>query len=270
MNASCIVADSATVVRISGHHDCWQYRVLKTAVNWMSDSAGSEPLMDADAWLVHQWVVAGIVSAASRFVPIPYVDDMVRGRCRQYVVARTLAAHGRSELLDDVEPLYDSNAGKGCLGGCLGTAMKAPVKLLLYPVRKIVALVTSVRGVPLEIMRVVLLGRTLDRQLRKGEVDTDSAVKMRAAFDESFARMDFRVVKAAMNDALSSVSGWKQAAMESARQIIGQDDAPDVVADARAPVDDGARQVQQALDRPDVLELFAEFDQRFDEALARV
>lgn len=219
--------------------------------------------------LEHHWVVAGIVSAAARFVPIPFVDDVIRTRCRLYVVQRTLAAHDRSELLDDLEPLYDDTRG-GCLGGCLSSAASVPLKLLMFPVRKLVALVTSVRRVPLEIMRVVLLGRTLDRHLRQGNLDAATAGKLRVAFDRAFARMDFRVVRAATSDALSSVRGWKQSAMDAARQLIGRADTSDVVETVDAPVETGAANVQQALDRPDVLELFAEFDRRVDETLANL
>lgn len=61
-----------------------------------------QPNTAADSWLVHQWVVAGMVSAAERFVPVPFVDDMVRNQCRKFVVSRTLAAHDRSELIDEV------------------------------------------------------------------------------------------------------------------------------------------------------------------------
>ena len=117
---------------------------------------------------------------------------------------------------------------------------------------------------------VVLLGRTVDRQLRRGEVDAALAERMRVAFDESFAGMDFRLAKAALGDALESVGGLKSAALESARKLVGTKETLDVATEEQPVIDAGARQVQQAFDRPDVLELFAEFDRRFDAALARV
>jgi hypothetical protein len=226
-----------------------------------------QPDANAGSWLVHQWVVAGIVSAAARFLPVPFVDDVVRNQCRRFVVSRTLAAHGRSESLDQLAPYYVA-AGDGCLAGCLTSTVRATTKLVLFPVRKIVALVTSARGVPLEILRVVLLGRTLDRQLQKGEIDAARAARLRVAFEQAFARLDLRVVRALTNDALSSVSGWRKAAVDSARRVLGSPDDPDVVQKAEPTVEAGAAEIQQALDRPEMLELFAEFDRRVDEALA--
>jgi hypothetical protein len=227
-----------------------------------------ESFEDFDSWLVHQWVVAGIVSAAGRFVPVPFVDDIVRTQCRKFVMKRTLAAHGRSELYPELEALYDGGS-KGFISGALGTTARAARKLLLFPVRKVVAIATSARGVPLEVMRVVLLGRTLDRRLRQGEFTAADAVRLRTAFEKAFAGMDLRVVRAALKDALAGVSGLKSAAIKSARQVAGQPGDPEAVNQAEPTVLAGATEVQQALDRPEMLELFAEFDRRVDEAMAQ-
>ncbi|TWU58251.1 hypothetical protein [Rubripirellula reticaptiva] len=225
---------------------------------------------DGSTWLTHQWVVAGIVSSAARFIPIPFVDDVIRSRCRQFVVSRTLAAHQRTDLLDDLKPFFDSSGG--CLNGCVATAVKAPLKLLLFPVRKFVAIVTSIRGVPLEIMRMVLLGRTLDRHLRdeSATIDPTQSARMRLAFEESFARIDFRVVRAAMTDALTSVKGWKSAAIATARGLADSGTGADEAIEPEPKIDAGAANIQQVLDRPETLDLFAEFDRRFDEALKRI
>ncbi len=224
---------------------------------------------DDPNWLTHQWVMAGIVSSAARFVPIPFVDDIIRNQCRRFVVTRTLAAHGKSELLDDFKPFYDS--GDGCLTGCVTMIVKAPLRLLLFPVRKMIAILTSVRGVPLEITRMVLLGRTLDRQLRRDSLTLNSqqSTRMRSAFDESFARMDFHVVRATVSDALSSVNGWKSAAMASAQRLIKENGNAEETIESEPKVDDGATHVQSVLGRPETLELFAEFDRRFDAAMNR-
>ncbi|EMI42937.1 hypothetical protein [Rhodopirellula sp. SWK7] len=217
-------------------------------------------------YLTHQWVVAGIVSSSSRFIPVPFIDDLVRDQCRRFVVSQTLEANraNANVTLDALKPYYADNGG--CLAGCVGAIAKAPLKLLLFPIRKVLAVVTSVRGVPLEIMRMVLLGRTLQRYLSDDshEIDAVFAARMRTAFDQSFSGMDFRVAKAAMNDALSHVSGWKTSAMETARQVAAPDEN---VKDDLVPsqeVETGAKKVQQVLDRPDIVSLFAEFDRRFD------
>ncbi len=225
---------------------------------------------ESSSWLAHQWVVAGIVSSTARFIPVPFVDDIVRDQCRRFVVSRTLSAHNRSDLLGDLKPYY-SNSG-GCLTGCLGLLAKAPLKILLFPLRKIVAMVTSIRGVPLEIMRTVLLGRTLNRYLQQDHVTLDSANanRMRLAFEDTFAHMDFRVLRAALADALSSVNGWKSAAITVATRVAGQKEASEEDLQSNPKVDSGAERVSEVLERPETLELFAEFDRRFDSALKQL
>jgi len=233
-------------------------------VSHTSPSATTEP----SAWLVNQWVIAGIVSAASRFIPIPFAEDIVRDRCRRFVVSRTLAAHhGRNVSPQDIEPYF---AGEGATG--YGKkALGAPFKLLLFPIRKVVRIVTSVRGVPLEVMRMVLLGRTLNRYLHKEgfSVEEQNALALRQAFDQAFKRMDFHLIRAAMTDALSSVSGLKSAAVSMARWTAVTKNADEQGFQTETPVQSGAKKVQAVLDRPETLQLFAEFDRRFDNLIGQ-
>lgn len=234
----------------------------------------------SSSWLVHQWVVAGIVASATRFIPVPFVDDVVRNQCRRFVVERTLSVHNASDSVAQWKPYYSS--GGGCVSGCLGALAKAPLKLLLFPIRKIFAVMTSIRGVPLEIVRTVLLGRTLDRVLRHEPLSDElspappsrltarDAELMRVAFEETFARMDFQVVHAAMSDALRGVRGWKASAIASAKRVAETKDGDDKELPADEAVESGASRVQAVLDRPATLELFAEFDRRFDAAIGRL
>ncbi|MCC9656167.1 hypothetical protein [Rhodopirellula halodulae] len=221
-------------------------------------------------WLLHQWIVAGLVSSAARFVPIPFVDDVIQDQCRRYVVARTLEAHDRSDLKKELRAYHSSDAG--CVAGCLGMLAKAPLKLILFPIRKIVALFTSVRGVPLEVIRTILLGRTLDRMLRDEvlgkTVSTQQVLAMRESFNIAFARMDFRVARAAMSDALANVQDWKESAKDMATSLSGdQSHTPseDQLQGDKA-INESAERVEEALRQPELVKLFAEFDQRFDEA----
>ncbi|WP_231744069.1 hypothetical protein [Stieleria neptunia] len=201
------------------------------------------------------------------------MDDVIRDRCQRYVVAKTLAAHDAQSCLDQVRPYFGSSAG--CVSGCLAMIAKASLKLLLFPIRKVVRVLTSVRGVPLEITRMVLLGRTLDRKLQSGEVPTTAeAERMRVAFEAAFARMDFRAVKAVVNDSLNQVGGWKDAAIAVARDVLdttADPDKRDLAADPieNAPqVEEGAKRVDEAMHDPAMLQLFADFDQRFDSEYA--
>lgn len=91
---------------------------------------------------------------------------------------------------------------------------------------------------------------------------------MRAAFEESFSRMDFRVIRAAMNDALSSVSGWKTSAMDAARQVTQERRSNQEVDELETSeeVSAGAKKIEAVFNRPETLNLFAAFDERFDSA----
>ncbi|TWU44865.1 hypothetical protein Q31b_00350 [Novipirellula aureliae] len=226
----------------------------------------SLPDSEASPWLVQQWILAGIVSSAARFIPIPYVDEYVRDRCRRFVVSRTLAAHEKPEWLDPLQPYYSSSGG--FLSSVAGKAARLPLKLLLFPIRKAIAIATSIRGVPLEIMRTVLLARSLDRILQSGpeSIDSEQAKAMRQAFDQTFKRMDFRVFKAAMSDVFDGVSGLKAAAIGAARRIAQNEEESPEKLEAEQPLRKGAERVQEVFNRPEILKLFAEFDRRYEKA----
>ena len=218
------------------------------------------------AWLINQWAMAGIVSAASRFIPVPYAEEAVRYRCRRFVVSRTLSSHKSSVSADSLTPYYDTD---GFFNSWTSKILRAPFKLLLFPIRKTVRIITSVRNVPLEIIQIVLLGRTLDRclQMQSLTLDPTTAKRMRKAFDDAFSGMDFYVVRAALIDALKSVSGLKSAAIAMATRVSRKEEPTAEALEPSDKVQSGAANVQSVLDRPETLALFAEFDRRFDQSL---
>lgn len=220
------------------------------------------------AWLINQWAMAGIVSAASRFIPVPYAEEAVRYRCRRFVVSRTLLSSKSSVSADALRPYYDTD---GFLNSWTSKILRAPFKLLLFPIRKTVRIITSVRNVPLEIIQIVLLGRTLDRclQMQSLMLDQATAKRMRKAFDVAFSGMDFYVVRAALIDALKSVSGLKSAAVAMATRVSRKEEPTPETLEPSDKVQSGAANVQSVLDRPETLALFAEFDRRFDQSLQK-
>ncbi len=217
---------------------------------------------DGPDWLQHQWIVAGVIASAARFVPIPFVDDTIRTQCRRFVVSRTLAASGAALSTNELQPLYGDSGG--FIAGTLGTIAKVPLKLMLFPIRKILSIATSIRGVPMEITHAVLLGRTLRRLLSSEDFDAKQAHAFRFAFDESFSRMDFHAVHAVISDALHGVSNWKSSAIESARALTLPRPDVDEELPATERTETTATRVQESLDHHKTAQLFAEFDQRFD------
>lgn len=215
--------------------------------------------------LVYQWAVCGIAAAAARFVPVPFVDDIIRQRAAQTALARTLRAHSRSYSSDKLEPLWGDPDGAKGLGRHFRKLAK---KLVLFPIRKYVALVGAVRGVPTDILRVILLARSVDRRLARGEL-TDSenlaaeAKSLRLAVDEAMRHVDLRIITAALADALSQSRDLTGTAVAFARRrFSGSDSNSDLKPDDE--VANSADRVVEAFDRPEIVQLLENFDQKVD------
>jgi hypothetical protein len=219
----------------------------------------------------HLLVVCALLAAAARFVPVPLLDDVLRERIRQYLVSRLLDGGGRTFSSGRVGPLWKDEGS--CTSGCLALLWKVPLAIVLFPIRKIVAIVTAVRGFARDVTEALLFGRALDRALVRGLLAEGSpeptlhaeALVIRRAFDHAAAGADTRIVSVALADALRGIRGLPRAALRAARSLAksGQAAAPpkDQV------VEQGAGAVEQTLDRPDVARVLADFDARFDAAL---
>ena len=223
----------------------------------------------ADRALVTSWAVCGIAAAAARFVPVPLLDDVVRQRATRLAVGRTLRAHGRDVDLDALEPLWGE---RGAGGSRLRRHLrKVSRRLLLFPVRKYAALFGAVRGVPTDLLRVVLLARTVDRLLDRGAFSLpagagDEARTVRDAVDAAMLNVDLRLLTASLSDGLSSTRGLTAAAVRMVRGTAADDDA--AVLQPDQPVAEGAAAVTDVLERPEVQTLLLRFDADVDARLA--
>ena len=222
-----------------------------------------------DPALLSAWAVCGIAAAAARFVPVPLLDDVVRQRATQVAVVRTLRAHGRepSHLL---EPLWGERDGQAA--GLRGRLRSVPRRVLLFPVRRYAAAFGAVRGVPADVLRVVLLARTVDRVLGRGGLTgpdrlPEQARALRAAVDEAIEEMDLRLLAAALADGLSRTRGLSTAALGFARRRFASAD-PDAGFEPDRPVAESAERVAEVLRRADIAQLLERFDVRVDALLA--
>lgn len=216
--------------------------------------------------LVSQWAACGIAAAAARFVPVPLLDDAIRARAVRIAVSRALRAHGRDYPAGRLEPLWEDDGGGG-LGRRIAAVGR---RVLLFPIRKYVAVFGAVRGVPNDVMRVVLLARTVDRRLAKGELvtpDAEQAWEIRRAVDAALDGMDLRLLTAALGDGLSQGRDLTTAAIRYARRFGDKDTDPDL--DPSGPVGAGAQRITEALERPEVVQLLDRFDNQVDAALSR-
>ncbi|HST66458.1 MAG TPA: hypothetical protein VLM05_14835 [Mycobacteriales bacterium] len=213
-----------------------------------------------------QWAACGIAAAAARFVPVPLLDDAIRARAVRIAVSRALRAHGRDYPAGRLEPLWE-DAGGGGIGRRVAALGR---RVLLFPIRKYVAVFGAVRGVPNDVMRVVLLARTVDRRLAAGELatpDPDRARQIRHAVDAALEGMDLRLLTAALGDGLSQGRDLTAAAVRYARHFGDKDADPDL--DPTGPVGAGAQRITEVLEQPEVAQLLARFDTEVDAALAR-
>lgn len=230
----------------------------------------------------HLLVVCALLTAAARFVPVPLLDDVVKTRIRQYLVSRLLRRSGRSFGSGRVGALWQDS--EGCGSGCLALAWKVPLKIVLFPIRKIVAIVTAIQGFSRDVTRSLLFGRAVERALAQGllaeggepVILAAEATAVRRAFDHAVAGTDTALVGGVLADALRGVRGLPGAALRAARSLARADlpAEPEASASASASASDrqlveqGAGAVEAALQRPDVIRAIADFDSRFDAALA--
>ena len=224
-----------------------------------------------DRALLSQWAVCGIAAAAARFVPVPLLDDVVRQRAAQVAVLRTVRAHGSDVPSDVLQPLWGEADGQS--SGLRRRVRALSRRLLLFPVRKYTALFGAVRGVPTDVMRVVLLARSVERRLDRGELSDPAtaghqARALRRAVDEGIAGMDLQLLTAALADGLSQSRGLSTAAVAFARKRFTDQD-PEAGLEPDAPVAEGAERVTEVLRRPEVGQLLDRFDAEVDGLLGR-
>ena len=224
----------------------------------------------------HLVIVCALLAAAARFIPLPLLDDIVRERILQVLVSRLLKARGRRVSSSKLAPLWQDSSA--CTTGCLTLLWKLPLKLVLFPIRKLVAIFTALTGFSKEVTRTVLLGRCVDRVLVQGGfVDTSTpellqarAREVRGAFDLAMTQTDTSVVVATLTDVLGGVQGLPRAALRGARSLSRSksEDAEQAGNEVdREVVEQGASQVERALGDQNVQAVFSDFDARFDAAL---
>lgn len=224
-------------------------------------------------------LTCGLLASAARLVPIPFLDDLLHEKALHLMVSRTLKAHGRSYRSKLVAPLYGDP--HGCLHGCLMFGLLLPVKIVIYPIRKIVAYVMAAKYLAKDLSEAVLLGRVLDELLGEGRLPDGAepaalgaeADRIRRAFDNAVQGTDMKILRGVLATAVRSVAGLPRAALHALRGLRKKsaedaDPTAGLSESDRAKVEEGADRVQSALSTPEMQAFLEAFDARFRSNLA--
>jgi hypothetical protein len=223
-------------------------------------------------------IVAGILFAAARFLPVPLVDDLVRERITRWMVRCTIP---RSIPDEAVRPLWSETGGclRGCLAGCLGRVLMLPIELLLFPMRKVLAIVLGVRAVSRDLAEMLLLGRVLDHALAAGllsegrpEADlAEQSLRLRLAFDAAIRGTDMRMLRAVFGAALGPIGELLSAATRVLRRFRrSESEEPNVEAEEETVIETSVGRIEQALLRSEIRAFLGEFDRRVQEHLEQL
>ena len=229
----------------------------------MSVALSSEPSDQA----LRARILAGILFAAARFMPVPLLDDLVRRQVARWMVKGAAPDLSAAALrpLSDAEP--------GCLPGCLGRLAMLPIQLLLFPFRKVLAILRGARWVSRDLAEMVLLGRVIDHArstglLSEGPQLEARARELRTAFDVAFHATDAQLLSTLLGAAVGPLRGLVSAAMRTLRRLRrarAEEPRPEG-ADA-AVLDASVGRIEAALRSPPMRAFLADFDARFLENL---
>lgn len=220
-------------------------------------------------------VLSALLYSACRFVPLPFADDIFRNAVSRLIVSQALHRYGRSFSSKEVAPLYSEEVG--CLSGCLTLLPKLLAKLVLFPIRKLLAWIGAARGISRDLVTALLFGRSVDRCLARGLLPdggtglAGQAKLIRGAFDRAIAGSELSISKRA----LAAVVGRSKRGLAAAGRAVAamfqkrSEAAGDLPEREREAVNEGADQVESVLADPAVASEIAGFDARFDHELEK-
>jgi len=205
-------------------------------------------------------------------VPVPFLDEWLAMRVRKHMVGAVARLHGRQYDAVDLAPLY-RGPEKGCIGMGLGIA----IALVMKPIKKLlrtIFFVFAIRTAANTVAETLLLGRAVDRHLKRGEFPDASTPKarlrearaMQVVFADLVAHTDLQLLRHVISSTFSGLGrAGKQATRAVSRLFRRKDSIPDEV--HIEEVDNATERLDQALDNDEVRGFLAEFDARLDERM---
>ena len=126
---------------------------------------------DEGGGVLHLTVHHALLAAVCQFIPLPFLDDVAGDRVVRRLVDKLLERNGRNYGAEMVAPLYEGpeQGMASKIGGFAKSLIMKPVKKVL----RTAFIVVTIRRALMTAARVVLLGRTIDRCLARGELADD-------------------------------------------------------------------------------------------------
>jgi hypothetical protein len=228
--------------------------------------------------LPREWALCAIAAAATRFIPIPLLDDLVKETAVRTGVNRTWQAHGRVPIPRITSILASDSSGFGAW--LREKLIRLPIVLLFYPIRKFVRIVTAAHGVSKDLAETMMLLRCVDRCLRAGWfVDPDPAVAhrqaklVRFAFEQTMAGADLKLLQHSYQLILDQSRDLRLQATSFARRTFrpaigaGEGFEPALDTSLEPQLESSAEQLGAVSERPDLKAFLSDLDARFDRHL---
>lgn len=170
-----------------------------------------------------------VLAGMTRFIPVPFVDDLVQSYVLRRLIRRLAESYGVSLGEDDAETL-GSEPGSGC-GGCMLGAVLYPLKWLL---RKIFIFLEVKRSADL-LSRVYHRGFLVEYAMQQKWIGADSgrpAAEVRRAIDDVLREAPIRPVEQAAKLTFRQLTGPFKTAVRlfrSASSRLTKNSSPDEV-----------------------------------------
>lgn len=165
-----------------------------------------------------QLITHAVLVGLTPLIPIPVVDDLVKGHLTRRMVRALAASHGRSLSAEDMETLTGERGG-GFLRGCVGQVVVYPLKKIF---RKVFFFLEWKRAVDLT-SRTYHQGYLIDHALaaRAGGVnafDVKTAEEVRAGVDAVCRESPVKPLESAVS---ATFRGSKNVLRSAARLLEG-------------------------------------------------
>ena len=161
-----------------------------------------------------QVILHAVLAGLTPFIPIPFVDDVVKTYFKRRLVRQLAASHGQSFHDTDLATLAD-DADTGCLTGCLTTMLIYPLKAVF---RKIFFFLEWKRAIDI-VSHTYYRGYLIDVAFAEGWVapyGLRDAKQIRAAMDSVLAQLNTSLI----DRSVRGIFRQSRSALRSAARLL--------------------------------------------------